>query len=114
MSDTLASTPECLKCGACCFSELDSYVRVDGDDHERLGDDAETLTIFIGNRCFMRMQDGHCAALSLDEASGEYRCSVYARRPEICRALDRGSPQCQAEITLKGERPGQAMRSLRP
>jgi Fe-S-cluster containining protein len=41
---------DCTTCGACCFSQAPDYLRVFGTDHERLGDDAERLTHFIGNR----------------------------------------------------------------
>lgn len=95
--------PPCLSCGACCFSTLDTYVRVHGDDYERLSDAAEELTTFVGNRCYMRMSDGHCAALTA-RADGALACSIYERRPEVCRALDRGSPACEAEFMQKAER----------
>jgi Fe-S-cluster containining protein len=93
-----------LSCAACCFSTLDTYVRVDGDDYERMGDGAESLTQFVGNRCFMRMTDGHCAALQMS-AEGPRTCAIYERRPEVCRALERGSPACEAELLQKRQRP---------
>jgi uncharacterized protein len=96
------AVPECLSCGACCFGPGPRYVRVTGDDHRRLGDEAERLTQFIEHRCYMRMEDGHCAALSI-EASGRFVCSVYAGRPEVCRRLERGSSECQAELIRKRE-----------
>lgn len=95
--------PDCLTCGTCCHSALDTYVRVTGDDHARLGEAAERLTTFIGHRCYMRMTNGHCAAL--DVTAEGFPCSVYAARPEICRALERGSPECAGERAEKGERP---------
>ncbi|MEY4513042.1 MAG: hypothetical protein RLZZ450_5164 [Pseudomonadota bacterium] len=97
-------TPPCLRCGACCFSSLVSYVRVSGDDYTRLGEHAEPLTSFLGNRCYMRMTDGHCAALVVD-AEGSFVCSVYEQRPDICRELARESSQCEAERAQKAERP---------
>src|SRR3954447_22254230 len=96
-------TPDCQACSACCFSQLATYARVTGDDHARLAEQAEALTQFTGNRCYMRMEHGHCAALTFD-AAGRSSCSVYARRPETCRALERGSPVCEAERLLKAER----------
>jgi Fe-S-cluster containining protein len=90
----------CTSCGACCFSDAERYVPVTGADHARLGDDAEAATTFVGNRCYMRMHAGHCAALTVD-ARGHYCCSVYDRRPEVCRTLDRGSPACQVERERK-------------
>ncbi len=98
-----AHTPECLHCGACCFGDGARYVPVTGDDHARLSEAAERLTQFIGTRCYMRMEAGHCAALEIT-SDGRYVCSVYAQRPAICRELERGGPACQAERASKGER----------
>ncbi|MFT3783422.1 MAG: YkgJ family cysteine cluster protein [Nibricoccus sp.] len=97
----------CLECGVCCHSQLETYVRVSGSDWARLGDEAERTAHFIGNRAFMRMTEGHCSALVVrDGANGtrEFFCSIYDRRPAICRELQRGSPQCEAERALKSDR----------
>mgnify|MGYP005820382823 CR=1 FL=1 len=83
---------------------------VTGGDHARLGEAAERLTQFVGNRCYMRMEGGHCAALEITEG-GRFVCSVYAARPATCRELERGGPACQAELATKGER---AQRALLP
>jgi Fe-S-cluster containining protein len=96
---------DCRTCAACCFSELQDYVRVTGDDFSRLGDDAERLTAFIGNRAFMRMAEGRCAALEAGTEPGIFQCSVYERRPQVCRELERGSPACAGERWAKGHRP---------
>lgn len=85
-------------------------MRLSGSDWERLGEDAPRLAHFIGNRAYMRLVDGHCAALdvrrgALAEGATVYFCSIYERRPETCRALERGSPQCLGELATKGERP---------
>lgn len=103
-----------MVCGACCFSELSNYVRVTGDDHERLGDEAERLVHFEGTRAYMNMSDGHCAALEVDLRSGELRCDCYAKRPQICRDLERGSGQCLAERDAKAERPRLLLLRARP
>jgi len=84
---------------------LESYVRVSGADHARLGASADELTVFVGNRCYMKMYDGHCAALTIDEAGARFVCSVYEQRPATCRELERGSSACSAEIHEKGTRP---------
>jgi Fe-S-cluster containining protein len=97
--------PECLECGACCFSQLDRYVRVTGEDYERLGERAEDLVSFDGHRAYLRMVDGHCAALVVDVGSGRFVCSAYEARPRICRELERGSAECRAERELKSARP---------
>jgi Fe-S-cluster containining protein len=127
----------CLACGTCCFSTLERYVPVTGDDHARLDERAEELTRFIGNRAFMRILDGHCAALviepiALGDATGapatgahatganhagdartaRYACSVYEHRPDVCRELTRGSRECLGEIATKSERPLLALTAL--
>ncbi|HEY9250608.1 MAG TPA: YkgJ family cysteine cluster protein, partial [Rariglobus sp.] len=104
------SITDCLRCGVCCHSTLDTYVRVTGADWERLGVDAERVAHFIGHRAFMRMNGGHCAALLVrhaaeDPAGGrEFFCTVYDRRPQVCRDLARGSPECEGEHATKGAR----------
>jgi Fe-S-cluster containining protein len=103
--------PDCLGCGACCFSDLPTYVRVTGDDYARLGERAEALTVFVGHRCYMRLEAGHCAALR-PSVTG-FPCSVYEDRPETCRTLGRGSPECEGERATKGDRPARALRVLR-
>lgn len=107
---TTQDSVACLRCGVCCFSRLDAYVRVTGDDWTRLGPEAERLAHFIGHRAYLRMTDGHCAALAIKPAADgsaarEYFCTIYERRPQTCRDLARGSPGCEAEIALKGDRP---------
>ena len=104
---------DCTTCGACCFSHAPDYLRVFGSDYERLGDHAERLTHFIGNRVYMRLENGHCAALVVDPASGRFTCSIYERRPAVCRWLERGSGYCHAERLEKSGRAEQRLVSLR-
>jgi hypothetical protein len=89
---------------------LETYVRVDGFDHARLGESVAALTVFVGNRCYMRLFDGHCAALVVDLPTGRFVCSVYATRPGVCRDLQRASPECAGELYVKAERPIQLLR----
>jgi uncharacterized protein len=98
-------TLSCLGCGTCCFSKLSDYVRVEGADHARMGADVDALTHFEGNRCYMNMHQGHCAALVIDLVSRQFVCSIYETRPRTCRDLERASPGCQAELHEKSERP---------
>lgn len=97
--------PACLGCGACCFSRLANYVPVTGADHARIGARVDELTHFEGNRCYMNMREGHCAALVIDRTTRQFVCSIYDLRPNTCRDLERGSPACRGEIHEKGERP---------
>ncbi len=113
MTDATArdDTPECLACGACCFSTLYRYVPVSGDDYARLGDDAVAFVAWTENLAFMRIEDGHCAALRLDEVTRSFVCTPYATRPQVCRDLARGSKACDGERATKGERPLIALRA---
>lgn len=107
-SGGLFAAPECLNCGACCFSAAENYVPVTGNDWTRLGPDADKWAVFVSNRVFMRMKQGHCAALQLEaprEGGGTSRfvCSIYETRPQVCRDLARGSAECHGEWTMKRE-----------
>jgi len=42
----------------------------------------------------------------VDAKQGLFACSVYERRPTICRTLERGSAECHGEREVKGLRPG--------
>ncbi len=88
-------------------------MRVTGDDWARLGPEAERVAHFIGNRAFMKMAGGHCAALGVRAATdgsgaAEFFCTVYALRPQVCRDLGRGSPECEAELMRKAGEVGAA------
>jgi uncharacterized protein len=88
-------------------------VRVSGDDYARLGARADSLVWFDENRAYMRMSEGHCSALVIDAGSGQFVCSVYATRPQLCRDLARGSGACLAERDAKADRPLQARNRAR-
>ena len=104
--------PECLECGTCCFSNNERSVRVTGDDYERLGDAVEQFVQFLDHRAYMRLADGHCAALRI-ELSGRFVCTVYEARPDACRDLERGSPNCAGELYTKAGRAQARLLQLR-
>jgi Fe-S-cluster containining protein len=110
--DVGVDVPECIACGTCCFSTLPEYVRVFGCDWDRMDDHARSFTEFIGNRCYLRIEDGHCAALTIDPVERRYLCAIYEQRPDACRALERGSGACRGERHEKGERPLLAVERL--
>jgi hypothetical protein len=85
---------------------------VTGDDYERLGTAVEDLVHFVGNRAYMRLAGGHCAALRI-ELSGRFVCTVYETRPDACRDLERGSPQCAGELFTKAGRASARLVELR-
>jgi Fe-S-cluster containining protein len=98
---------DCLNCGVCCFSKSATYIRVSGDDWSRLGDDAERVARFAGQNAYMRMRSGHCLALQVTTKRGQlplFFCEIYSTRPQICRDLKRGSPQCEGELETKAHR----------
>jgi Fe-S-cluster containining protein len=78
-----------------------------------MDDRARSLTQFSGNRCYMKIEDGRCAALAIDAASGRFLCSIYDVRPDCCRALERGGGACRGELHAKRERPLLALAQLR-
>lgn len=84
-----------------------------GIDRDRMDDRAAAFTEFIGNRCFMQMREGRCAALVIDPAAETFVCSIYEMRPDVCRSLDRGTGQCRADWTEKRERTLIALRRAR-
>jgi len=104
----MSAPADCLRCGVCCFSALPTYVRVTGEDWARLGPEADRWAHFIGHRAYLRMQDGHCLALerrTAPDGSPIFFCANYERRPQICRDLQRGSPECAGELAAKAGRP---------
>lgn len=70
-----------------------------GDDWGRLGDRAESLTDWTQNHAFMRMHEGRCIALAVDDDG--VRCTIYADRPDVCRTLARGGGACEVERAQK-------------
>ena len=88
--------PDCKVCAACCFSARERYVVVTGADHARLRvAEQQALTEFHGTRCFMKMEDGHCIALV--QHGAEWLCSIYERRPQLCRDYERGGAACSVD-----------------
>jgi Fe-S-cluster containining protein len=79
-------------------------VRVFGCDWDRMDDAARAYTHFLGNRCYLRLDEGRCAALQI-EPGPRFLCAIYEVRPDVCRALERGSGACRGERHEKGERP---------
>ena len=106
------AVPECTACGTCCFSELPEYIRVWGVDFDRMDERAQALTHFIDNRCYMRLEEGHCIALTIDPVRKRFLCSIYEMRPDACRWLQPGTGVCLGELATKAERPLVAVERL--
>ncbi len=77
-----------------------------------MDDRARTFAHFLGNRCYMRIEDGRCAALVIDPEGPRFLCAIYEVRPDCCRALERGGGACRGERHEKGQRPLLAVERL--
>ncbi len=97
MEDTLAvGEPEisCAECAACCCR---LEVLIVGDDvPERLV--AENAW---GGAVMRRLDDGWCAALDRQTLL----CTIYGRRPGICRDFAAGGHDCRAVRRAQGYDP---------
>ena len=67
-------------------------MQVFDQDLQLLGPElAERLVVGdVEKERFMRMEDGHCAAL--DTSEGLFRCTIYEQRPVICRVYKMYGP----------------------
>ena len=113
---------DCVACGACC-SGIRDYVQVFWHDAEKLGAArvAELVAEPVGEhpasvgrpaelQRFMKMTQGHCAALR-SPTPEQFLCSVYEDRPTLCHALERGGSSCRAARARRAlfqTRPGNA------
>ena len=76
--------PACAGCGRCCHLLVELMP----------GDDAvpeELVVEHSGVRCLDQQGDGACVAL--DPVTR--LCTIYDRRPQVCRQFERGSGLCR-------------------
>lgn len=76
-------TRDCLTCGACCV----------GQDILIVAGDLVPPHMYDGY-LLRQLPDGRCAAL-VGHIGRRVSCSIYDRRPQICRSLDPGSAWCE-------------------
>lgn len=89
----MSEPPDCVLCGACCYTTNPFYVGLGPEDVARLAPgEAERLTFTTPEGTFMRLDEGHCGAL--DAGGGRFLCSIYDRRPQVCRDFGRGGAGC--------------------
>ena len=87
-SASAADAPvSCASCEACCCR---LEVRLMGDDDVP---QALTRVDAFGVTVMRRLDDGWCAALDRDTM----RCTIYARRPVLCREYPEGGDDCLVE-----------------
>ena len=103
---------DCRPCGRCCFDERAAYIPVFGVDLDRMGDRARSLVVEGRDHRSMRFDEGRCAALVIDPARRTFSCGIYDERPDVCRALARGSGACLEAWTEKAGRPDVALGRL--
>lgn len=97
---------DCTTCGACCTSEVygeGAFVTVYGADAERFT--PEELEPEAQGCAFLRVVPhgpGEVRCLFLQGELGERcGCTAYARRPQVCRDFEAGTPACLAARALK-------------
>ena len=77
----------CSNCRACCC-RLEVMLVTDTGVPQRFIVEDEW-----GGRTLSRLEDGWCAALDRDSMT----CSIYERRPLICRDFEMGEYECRSE-----------------
>lgn len=92
MKKTPLGNQDCKGCpGLCCNGLEDSIIRpTTTQDVENLKWELHFVNtkIFIRNKRWYKMSTGQCRYLGQD-----YRCTIYDRRPQICR--DHNPPACE-------------------
>ena len=88
--------PECVTCGVCC--DLYAVVPMNVPESERLGEYIEVTAdaepdVVIDRLVKRDMTSGRCSHLR-GELGREIGCSVYEKRPGVCRAFEAGSDKC--------------------
>ena len=77
----------CASCRACCCQLEVILMGEDNPPEEFVETDR------WGGQVMARLEDGWCAALDRDTM----RCTIYARRPGVCREFEMGGGECITE-----------------
>lgn len=101
MSDDLSPTADaaglsCATCRACCC-RLEVMLMGDDQPPQHLTEEDEW-----GGWVMRRLDDGWCAALE----RSSMRCTIYARRPTICRDYALGDSDCLEQRAQGAADPG--------
>ena len=87
MPDAHDDLPPCTSCGKCCHLLVE--LAPSGDDVPE-----EFVVEHAGVRCMNQHGNGACVAL--DPAT--QLCTIYERRPQVCRDFSRGSALCRRAV----------------
>ena len=87
MPDAFADLPLCTSCGKCCHLLVELAAH-DNDVPE------EFVVAHGGVRCLDQHGNGACVAL--DQAT--QLCTIYERRPQVCRDFLRGETLCRRAV----------------
>ena len=83
----------CLTCVAACCQQEVLLISDTGIPQRFISTDR------WGGQVMRRLEDGWCAALDRNTM----RCSIYERRPQICRDFEMGGREClAARVALMG------------
>ena len=86
----LSDTFDCQTCGACC-SFSDAWPRFSLEEDAQL--DLIPEGFVADDLGGMRCEDGRCSALA-GAVGTMTRCTIYAIRPDVCRACMPGGDDC--------------------
>jgi Fe-S-cluster containining protein len=85
--DAADATIECARCQACCCQLQVILMPGDAPPAHLVEVDEHGLDVM------RRGDDGWCVALDRETL----RCTIYERRPQVCRDFATGSAECRAE-----------------
>lgn len=81
---------DCRSCGACCAYSAE-WPRFSLESEEAIARIPPALVDDVHGR--MRCEGDRCAALA-GEVGVATACTIYADRPDVCRACEPGDPEC--------------------
>ncbi len=87
MLNTLEEVPACAGCGKCCHLLVELTPLDDAVPEEFVVEHA-------GIRCMDQHGDGACVALD----AVTLLCTIYERRPQVCRDFKRGESFCRRVV----------------
>jgi Fe-S-cluster containining protein len=90
--NTIDALPGCTSCGHCCHLVVELVTGVDDVPSEWVVEHA-------GVRCMEQRGDGACVAL--DPVTK--LCTIYERRPQVCRDFARGSGLCRQIVERRSK-----------